>query len=204
MPDIYLDVPYVSQLNIGGHAGPGYDEAKGCWYAGACMLNYYRERGPTQGVPSRYGTDAKGNPSPLGANLNTFKQLAENEGFIPVTYPKSGSWTCDALHDILRTCGPIFCGRLFYMPDNSFYHHIVVVVGASASTGKLFVHDPNTGPNKQPTIDQFNLVFPWKDVATNPYLAMVKLPKLADGSTRARSTGNTSQPPVMSPAFTGS
>lgn len=36
MADIYLDVPFVSQLNIGCHAGVGRDETNGCWYATCC------------------------------------------------------------------------------------------------------------------------------------------------------------------------
>ena len=32
---IQLVVPYVRQLNIGGHAGTGWNDPTGCWYARA-------------------------------------------------------------------------------------------------------------------------------------------------------------------------
>ena len=49
---MYLDVPFVSQLDFGGNQH--IDDPTGCWYASACMIAYSFEAGPRQGVPALY------------------------------------------------------------------------------------------------------------------------------------------------------
>jgi len=41
---IYLDVPFVSQLNYGA----GMSDPTGCWYCSAQMVAYYFEAGPRE------------------------------------------------------------------------------------------------------------------------------------------------------------
>src|SRR5262249_26057708 len=103
MPDIYLNVPYVPQLRIGGHVAGGAtrEDENGCWYAAACMLGYYREQGPRRGVPEQYvrpdgtpqATDARGNTAALPMDVN-YPKLKQNEGLTTIPLPADRRWTC--------------------------------------------------------------------------------------------------------------
>jgi hypothetical protein len=196
MPDIYLDVPYVSQMKIGGHAGPGHDEITGCWYASTCMLGYYREAGPRLGVPALYATPGPtGNPNPKPISPDTFPVLAQNEGLTPIPLPADKKWTCEKLAEILRECGPCLVGRGFRVGAELKGGHIIVVVGARTSDNLVIIHDPAVGPNLTLPIDGFNNVFPW-DRPEAKWLMMVKLPPLANGEQRGRANAMSDSPPT--------
>jgi hypothetical protein len=191
MADIYLDVPFVSQLNIGGHAGVGRDETNGCWYATCCMIGYYHEQGPRLGVPSRYvkpdgspqDVDKKGNTAPLPVSPTVLEDVARNEGLVQVPLPTDKKWTCDGLATVLRECGPCFVGRGFVQNGTLVGGHIICLVGARSSDNVVTVHDPWTGPNKTMSIAEFNSIFPWNRPEA-PWLMMTRAPKV---QTRARS-----------------
>lgn len=196
MADIWLDVPYITQLNIGGHAGQGRDETNGCWYASTCMLGYYREQGPRLGVPSQYATPGPdGNPDPKPISPATLPTLAANEGLTQVPLPQSKAWTCDGLAEILRECGPILIGRGFIKGGHLTGGHIIVVVGARATDGIVIIHDPAVGANLTLPIDKFNGIFPWNRPEA-PWLALVKLPPLPDGQQRGRANAMSGSPPT--------
>lgn len=196
MADLWLDVPYVSQMNIGGHAGPGHDEINGCWYASTCMLGYYREQGPRLGVPERYATPGPGgNPDPKPITPDVLPILAANEGLTQIPLPASKAWTCNGLVEILRDCGPMLVGRGFLVAGSLQGGHIIVVVGARGADNLVIIHDPAVGPNLTLPIAGFNSVFPWNRPEA-PWLAMVKLPPLADGQQRGRANAMSESPPT--------
>jgi hypothetical protein len=183
MADIYLDVPYVSQLNIGGHAGVGHSEINGCWYASVCMLGYYREAGPRLGVPERYknpdGTPrlgSAGGADPLPITPSEMPELLKNEGLTKVPLPSAKAWTADALAEILRTSGPVLVGRGFrnWTTGQLIGGHFIVLIGAKGSDNTVTVHDPGYGPNIACPLATFNDFFPW-DRPEAPYLMTVKL-----------------------------
>ena len=191
MPDIYLDVPFVSQLNIGGHSGQGRDETNGCWYATCCMIGYYHEQGPRLGVPSQYvkpngapqDVDKNGNTAPLPVGPALFPVIAKNEGLVQVPLPKDKKWTSDGLAEVLRECGPCFVGRGFNQNGKLVGGHIICLVGARGSDNTVTVHDPWTGPNQTMSISDFNAIYPWNRPEA-AWLMMTRAPKV---QTRARS-----------------
>jgi hypothetical protein len=182
MADIYLDVPYVSQLNIGGGAGVGHNEINGCWYASVCMLGYYREVGPRLGVPERYKNPdgsprvgSTGGADPLPITPNEMPELLKNEGLTKVPLPSNKAWTADGLAEILRTSGPCLVGRGFRDTKGLLIGgHFIVLIGAKDSNKTVTVHDPAYGPNITCPLSMFNDFFPW-DRPEAPYLMTVKL-----------------------------
>ncbi|QBQ98963.1 papain-like cysteine protease family protein [Paraburkholderia pallida] len=185
MSDILLSVPYVSQVNIGGHihAGAGRTERMGCWYAAVSMLGYYREIGPRLGVPAQYvkpdGTphevDAKGNIQPRGMGAN-YPVLVTNEGLSMVPLPADKQWTCEKLATILRDCGPCYVRtKLFDAKGAHVGGHIVVLIGSKPSANTVVIHDPAKGPNIEITIDDLNKRFNWDDTPLAQYSMMCKL-----------------------------
>jgi hypothetical protein len=194
MADIYLTVPFVTQVNIGAQAGigGGRTEKMGCWYAAVSMLGHYREIGPRLGVPEQYvkpdgtpqGLDAKGNIQPLGMGKN-YQKLVENEGLTLIPLPADKKWTCDQLADILRDCGPCYMRtKLFNATGHFIGGHIIVLVGSKASTNTVTVHDPAKGPNIELTIDELNARFNWDETPVSKYSMMCKLASVV---TRPRS-----------------
>jgi hypothetical protein len=139
------------------------------------MLGYYREQGPRLGVPERYDNTTSGPPDPRPITPASLPTLAQNEGLTQVPLPAAKAWTIDGLAAILRECGPILIGRGFTTSTGLVGGHIIVVVGTIGQGALVVLHDPEVGPNKTLTIDQFNAVFPW-DRPEAPWLALVKLP----------------------------
>ena len=101
-----LEVPYVRQLNIGGHI-PGntesWDDPTGCWYASVCMIGYFFEQGPRFGVPEIFN---RAHPKhtqhqAIGADWQD-KLLIRREGLEVVPRSRDqhrdGRWGHDALH----------------------------------------------------------------------------------------------------------
>ncbi len=185
MSDIVLDVPFVTQVNIGGHinAGLGRTERMGCWYAASCMLGYYRETGPRLGVPAQYvkpdgspqGADAQGNIQPLGMNAN-YATLAQNEGLTSIPLPADNRWTCDKLAEILRDCGPCYMRtKVFSAAGAHVGGHILVLVGSKPSNNTVVIHDPARGPSIEMSIDTLNTKFNWDKTAVSGFSMMCKL-----------------------------
>lgn len=185
MADVLLSVPYVTQVNIGGHigAGLGRTEKMGCWYAAVCMLGYFREAGPRLGVPAQYvnpdGTphqiDVKGNIQPRGMGAN-YQQLVTNEGLTLIPLPTDKKWTCEKLAEILRDCGPCYMRTKLYSATGAFVGgHIIVLIGATPSTNTVIVHDPAKGPNIELSIDDLNKKFNWDETPVSKYSMMCKL-----------------------------
>ena len=73
---MYLDVPFVSQLDFGGNQH--LDDPTGCWYASACMIAYSFEAGPRQGVPALYSR-----PLPQADGTTTTGHWTISYGWLP-------------------------------------------------------------------------------------------------------------------------
>lgn len=185
--DILLDVPFVTQMKVGAHAGGNYyNDTTGCWYAGVCMLGYYRAPGPRMGVPAQYSitkqmrdkndniiADTATAAEPIWAR---YDQLKTNEHLVAVDLPKDKKWTCAALCKILQEKGPCFIRRGFLdNAGNLTGGHIIVLVGSKESTNKIIYHCPTDGPNLEMAIDNFNKVFKWDDEKAKEY-SMMYLP----------------------------
>ena len=87
---VYLDVPFVSQLNYGG----GMNDPTGCWYCSAQMVAFHFEAGPRLGVPEIHSGGHAATGSALAqtrlqaargvGGKNEHDLLAEREGLEPV------------------------------------------------------------------------------------------------------------------------
>jgi Papain-like cysteine protease AvrRpt2 len=184
--DILLDVPFVTQMKVGAHAGGTYyNDKTGCWYAAVCMLGYYRAPGPRLGVPEQYTkpapvfnkdgvqtTDTQLTAEPMGQR---YEQLKTNEHLVSVDLPGSKKWECGALCKILQEKGPCFVRRGFLKDGKLTGGHAIVLVGSKESTKKVIYHCPTKGPNLEMGIDEFNSVFKWNDSRAKDY-SMMYLP----------------------------
>lgn len=182
-----LDVPFVTQMKIGAHAGGNYfNDTTGCWYAAICMIAYYYAPGPRLGVPAQYTIhkfmrDKDDNvigemaiaAEPIGAR---YDELMANEGLVTVPLPDSKKWTCEALCDILATKGPCYVRRGFRNKSTGTLEggHAIVLVGCKMSSKKVYFHCPTLGPNREVTIDAFNDMFKWDDPRAARFSMMYK------------------------------
>ena len=153
-----LDVPYVRQLNIGGHV-PGntesWDDPTGCWYASVCMVGYFFGQGPRLGVPEIFN---RAHPKhtqhqAIGKDWQD-RLLIQREGLEVV--PGSDTvqnYTTEQIQRLLEAKGPI----LFYWTKTT-YGHASVVVGVAPS--RIIYHDPefrnNGGKDLQMPIARLN------------------------------------------------
>jgi hypothetical protein len=125
---IKLNVPKVAQAR-----------EMDCWYAGACMVNYYFEAGPRLGLPKVWAEN-KG--------LTDWAALARAEGLAEVG-SQDRLWNETNLGQILRDFGPIWCAGDWYG-----FGHVVVLTGV---TGDLvYINDPDGGVEKSQTHAWFN------------------------------------------------
>ncbi|WP_159347262.1 papain-like cysteine protease family protein [Roseomonas harenae] len=150
---VYLDVPYVSQLNFGG----GLNDPTGCWYCSAMMLAYHFEAGPRLGVPEFYGpsghmaTGSSGTAqtaarAALAAKgfINEHEALATREHLASVPECQTNkTFSVSELEILLRRAGPIF----FYWMKTSkasgaTYGHASVMIGTEDSGSQIIYHDP--------------------------------------------------------------
>lgn len=185
MSDIVLSVPFVTQVNIGGHvdAGLGRTERMGCWYAAISMLGYNREVGPRLGVPAQYvnrdgspRVDARGHVQPLGMGAN-YATLVANERLTLISIPADKKWTCEKLVELLRDCGPCYMRTKLYDHNGIFVGgHIIVLIGSKPSSRTVIVHDPAKGPSIEFSIDELNSRFNWDNTPVAQYSMMCKLP----------------------------
>ncbi len=144
---MYLDVPFVSQLDFGGNQH--LDDPTGCWYASACMIAYSFEAGPRQGVPELYsrplpqadGTVRTGHWTISHDGLPT---LMANEHLVELAteLPESPA----ALEEQLRRWGPLFMPWITTHGGNT-YGHASVILGVRG--GNMIYHDPENAPRSE-------------------------------------------------------
>lgn len=191
--DIHLDVPFVTQMKIGAHAGGNYwNDTTGCWYAAVCMISYYYEAGPRKGVPAQYTInkfmrDKNDNvigemtiaSEPIGAR---YDELMKNEGLESIELPSNKKWNCEQLCRILETKGPCYIRRGFRNKHTGALEggHAIVMVGCEISTQSVFFHCPTLGPNRKVSIAEFNDMFKWDDPRAVKFSMMYK-PKKEKG-----------------------
>lgn len=170
-----LDVPFITQLDIGGHVKPTYaqavkgekpktiDDPTGCWYASACMVAYYFEKGPRLGVPELYaraldaggqlGHYATGSGPANHLCANHHELLAKREGLSPVPGCETEkAFTIDDIESLLNGKGPIF---MYWMKTHgaATYGHASVIKGTDAAG--IIYHDPEKAPNSKMSIADF-------------------------------------------------
>lgn len=162
---IYLDVPFVSQLNYGG----GMNDPTGCWYCSAQMVAYYFEAGPRLGVPEIYSAAAGGHAATgsaeaasrlaaaiPGGTKSEHQLLAEREGLLAVpNCEKNISFSLMDLELLLRKNGPIF---FYWMKTHagSTYGHASVVIGTKNFPDNVIYHDPENAKDSVMTLADFN------------------------------------------------
>ena len=185
--DTMLDVPFVTQLKIGAHAGGNYwNDRTGCWYAAICMVAYFQEQGPRRGAPAQYTIpkhmrdkdnhvigDMVVASEPIGAR---YAELMANEGLKTVELPQSKQWSCLALCEILESKGPCYVRRGFRDKATGVLKggHAIVLVGCKMSLKKVYYHCPTLGPDREVSIDDFNDMFKWDDPRAPTYSLMYK------------------------------
>lgn len=162
-----LNVPFVTQLGIGGHvkgANP-IDDPTGCWYASACMIGYSFEAGPRQGVPELYTLplkqNAQGKVLQYGhyvINTGWMPTLKAREQLVDVVEPANKAWTEKDLVDNLKKYGPIFFGWIKTHNGNT-YGHASVIVGVK--NPNVIIHDPENRPFFEISLKDLNKQFIW-------------------------------------------
>ena len=164
---VKLKVPFVTQHHIGGPinkktgqhtaSGNSWNDWTGCWYASACMVGYYFNTGPRQGVPEIFvngGHHATGSQQANQLSPNHHELLAKRERLAPVAKCATNhSYTVDELEELLRQGGPIF---MYWMKSHNgnTYGHASVIIGTTKYG--IIYHDPENSPNSSMTIAQFN------------------------------------------------
>jgi hypothetical protein len=162
---IYLDVPYVSQLGFGNPKDPTNDPT-GCWYASVCMMGYYYEVGPRQGVPELYtkvvGKYKDGRPM-IGHHAISGDwelKMMEREHLVLVPEPKSKQWSAAEYEDMLRKHGPLMMSW-YKTANGSTYGHVSVINGVDTEKKKVSFHDPENLPNSSLSVDDLNKKLMW-------------------------------------------
>ena len=130
---IRLDVPRVAQAR-----------SMSCWYAAACMVNYYFEVGPRLGLPKVWEKNS-------GISPGRFEDLARNEGLADATTFRGSANTYGQteLYLALYWLGPLWCAGSWFGAK-----HIVVLTGVK--TGSVLINDPDGGVAKSNTVNWFN------------------------------------------------
>jgi len=165
MASIYLDVPFVTQLGIGGQR----DDPLGCWYAAACMVAYYFEAGPRLGIPEKFNKQftAPDGSTYIGHSAATFddyKTLMKNEHLANVDKPDDKKWVGDGLAFLLRAFGPLSYGWI-KTRDGVRYGHRSVLIGYDEKDKEVVFHDPENAPRSRMKLADWNTCFNWP----NPY-----------------------------------
>lgn len=156
-----LDVPFVTQLDIGGHVEgntQAWNDYTGCWYASACMVAYYYEQGPRRGLPELF---VKQNSNPDGKTTvghwavpaEWMPTLMDREGLVAVSDHATKKYTLQELENLLNTKGPLMFGWA-KTHNGATYGHMSVVIGTDEN-GIIF-HDPEKAPNSKMSIDDFD------------------------------------------------
>lgn len=167
-PSNTQDVPYISQLGIGGHAGTaGHDENNGCWYASARMMAHAPslgqvQAGPRHGLPELYDPKHAGDPNafPRPVSGDQMGRLARNEGLEPVRGDEIDGYThrltgnpgspVEDLGHYINQHGPLMIavkghdGRVVNgqaIPPRG--GHAVVATGVDTRTNEVLFNDPH-------------------------------------------------------------
>jgi hypothetical protein len=163
---IELDVPFVSQNDIGGHAGHvHHSEQNGCWYASTCMVSYFWEAGPRLGVPEQYARDPS-DPDPMGKR---YVNLKRNENFEGVPLPANKKWTAQVLMRVLGQHGPCYVRRGFRdsTTGDLVGGHAIVLVGSNITADQVAILDPwettRAAGRKLYSLAEFNDFFKWTE-----------------------------------------
>jgi hypothetical protein len=162
-----LNVPFVSQLGIGGHVKSikAIDDPTGCWYASACMIGYSVEVGPRKGVPELYTKavvrNSYGKVLKYGHQVITkewMPTLKSREQLVDLDEPKNQTWTNKNLLETLKKYGPIFFGWL-KIDDGETYGHASVIIGVRDTY--VIIHDPENRPFFEISLKDLNDQFIW-------------------------------------------
>ena len=137
---IDLEIPFVSQMDIGIHTGTaGHSEKTGCWYASTCMVSYFWETGPRLGVPDLYA----GTNNPKGISATHYPNLISNEGFKSYPVPTNNQWTIEELYNVVKTKGPCYVRRGYRNAEGRLTGgHAIVLKGANKTTQQVAFLDP--------------------------------------------------------------
>jgi hypothetical protein len=136
MAEYILKVPLVAQMSeqdvmqqkdVNGVRRWSGENA--CWYASACMVAYYYEPGPRQGIPQIWLDN-------IGLYQYNISLLARVEGLKAVPKPRAGL-TSDTLIDLLKTHGPIWASGSYGGGGGG---HAIVITGVRDKT--VFYNDP--------------------------------------------------------------
>ena len=161
MPDIYLNVTFVSQLGFGDPDNPQNDRT-GCWYASTCMVACHFEAGPRLGLPEKFDPVKQGH---AGMKNEDYPKLMANEHLVAIDLPAGKSWTADQIADMLRRYGPLSFGWNKTGKSGKSYGHRSVVIGYDGTRTEVIFHDPEKAPNSRLSLADFNAKFRW----SNPY-----------------------------------
>jgi hypothetical protein len=174
---VYLDVPYCSQLRFPNSCSEDNDPT-GCWYASACMIGWYFEVGPRQGVPELHSSRLppevqarlgfRGHMATGSANAAYMMQtygggqsehdlLAKREHLTSVRHCDEAAYdyTSAEIEALLRRFGPIF----FYWQktrNGRTYGHASVLIGIEERSPELIYHDPEAAPHSRMTLADWN------------------------------------------------
>jgi hypothetical protein len=174
---VYLDVPYCTQLRFPNACSEDNDPT-GCWYASACMIGWYFEVGPRQGVPEIHSSrlppevqarlgfrghmatgsaDAAYMMQHYGGGQSEHDLLANREHLTGVRHCDSATYnyTFAEIEALLRRFGPIF----FYWQkthDGQTYGHASVLIGIEETTPELIYHDPEAAPHSRMRLADWN------------------------------------------------
>lgn len=174
---VYLDVPYCTQLRFPNACSEDNDPT-GCWYASACMIGWYFEVGPRQGVPEIHSSrlppevqarlgfrghmatgsaDAQYMMQTYGGGQSEHDLLARREHLTAVQHcaEPGYNYTRAELEALLRRFGPIF----FYWQKThagATYGHASVLIGSEEMSPELVYHDPEAAPHSRMSVADFN------------------------------------------------
>lgn len=148
---MYLNVPFVSQLDFGGDQH--LDDPTGCWYASACMIAYSFEAGPRQGVPALYSM-----PLPQADGTSRTGHWAITDGWLPTLMANEHLVVLDGglpasvaeLDLTLRQWGPLFMPWIKTHGGNT-YGHISVIIGVNDVD--MIYHDPENAPRSEMALE---------------------------------------------------
>lgn len=149
---MYLDVPFVSQLDFGGNMH--LDDPTGCWYATACMIGYAFEEGPRQGVPELFSR-----PLPQADGTIRIGHWQISAGWLPTLMKNEHLTEIDGglprttmgLEVLLRFWGPIFMPWLKTAGGHT-YGHASCIIGARDDN--VIFHDPENAPRSEMPIEE--------------------------------------------------
>jgi cysteine protease avirulence protein AvrRpt2 len=159
---IQLNVPYVTQLAIGGaDSNNAWDDPMGCWYACICMLGYFFEPGPRQGLPELFTmTHKTHNRHQRLIETNDYQLLMAREGLEVIALSDQAcSYTVQQIRQLLAISGSImFCWNKFKPQHARPYGHTCVLIGCNGDN--LQYLDPEStqslGENQSMTVEYFN------------------------------------------------